>query len=66
MVPYHSKEEFESCLNYVTTDEKTNISSENYLVVDNNQKNKDAKSKHIYSETIQGFLRIIQVPSVNT
>ena len=61
-----SKEEFESCLNYVTAGEKTNISSENYLVVDNNQKNKDAKSKHIYSETIQGFLRIIQVPSVNT
>ena len=61
-----SKEEFESCLNYVTADENTIISSENYLVVDNNQKNKDAKSKHIYSETIQGFLRIIQVPSVNT
>ena len=61
-----TQQEFESCLNYVTADKDTPISSENYLVVNDSEENKDPNSKHIYSETIQGFLRIIQVPSVNT
>ena len=61
-----SPEEFKCCLDFVKADEKEEISSENYLVVNNQEASKDSASKHIYSETITGFLRIIQVNSVNT
>ena len=61
-----SNEEFSLCLNYVTASEDTVLSSPNLLVIDNNKTNKDKETKHIYSETIKGFLRVIQVQSVNT
>ena len=61
-----SNEEFSLCLSYVTANQKTQISSSNLLVVDNQKSNKDNQTKHIYSETITGFLRVIQVQSVNT
>jgi ABC-type multidrug transport system ATPase subunit len=61
-----SNEEFSLCLSYVTANEDTALSSANLLVVDNNNTNKDKETKHIYSETIKGFLRVIQVQSVNT
>ena len=61
-----SQEEFNSCLNYVTANEDSKLSTPNFLVVNNEKENKDAAAKHIYSETIIGSLRVIQVPSVNT
>ena len=61
-----SQEEFKSCLNYVTANEDSKLSTPNFLVVNNEKENKDTAAKHIYSETIIGSLRVIQVPSVNT
>ncbi|MFL2570909.1 MAG: ATP-binding cassette domain-containing protein [Parvicellaceae bacterium] len=61
-----SQEEFNSCLNYVTANEDSKLSTPNFLVVNNEKENKDTAAKHIYSETIIGSLRVIQVPSVNT
>lgn len=61
-----SQEEFNSCLNYVTANEDSKLSTPNFLVVNNEKENKDIAAKHIYSETIIGSLRVIQVPSVNT
>ncbi len=61
-----SPEEFKCCLDYVKAGTDDEISSENYLVVNNQESSKDKVSKHIYSETISGYLRIIQVNSVNT
>jgi ABC-type multidrug transport system ATPase subunit len=61
-----NNEEFTLCLNYVTANQTTQISSSNLLVVNNQKTNKNKETKHIYSETINGFLRVIQVQSVNT
>ncbi len=61
-----SKEEFKLCQEFVSAKENDKIDSEHYLVVDNNESSSYEKSFHIYSETLIGFLRVIQVESVNT
>ena len=61
-----NNEEFALCLSYVTANETNQISTSNLLVVNNQKSSKDKETKHIYSDTINGFLRVIQVQSVNT
>jgi len=60
------KEEFDDCLAFVHADENAVIDKEVCLVVDNTKETELKNSKHIYSETIVGFLRVIRVLSVNT
>lgn len=60
------KEEFDDCLAFVNADETSIIDKEVFLVISSNKETKLKKSKHIYSESIVGFLRIIRVQSVNT
>ena len=60
------RHEFDQCLEYVKAEEEDYIDNENYLVVDNNMADRFEKSKHLYSETIIGFVRILRVQSINT
>lgn len=59
-------EEFEKCLHFVQAEPDQYVDDEDYLVVDNNMTSKFEKSKHIYSDTLVGVLRILRVNSVNT
>ncbi len=60
------REEFKDCLEYVKAEENDYVDNENYLVVDNNMENRFEKSKHLYSETMIGFARVLRVKSINT
>jgi ABC-type multidrug transport system ATPase subunit len=59
------KEEFDLALSFVhnTLDEK--IDSLNVLVINNKKENELKQSRHIYSESISGELRVIKVETVN-
>jgi len=59
------KEEFDLSLSFVhnTLDEK--IDSPNVLVINNNKENELKQSRHIFSETIAGELRVIKIETVN-
>lgn len=60
------REEFDQCLEFVKAEENDFIDNENYLVVDNNLGNRFEHSKHLYSETMQGFARVLRVQSIGT
>lgn len=59
------KEEFDLCFAFVKNKVDEKIDSPSALVVDNNEKTTLSKSRHIYSETITGELRIIKIETVN-
>jgi ABC-type multidrug transport system ATPase subunit len=60
-----SKEEFEEADLFTKSDAQTVIDSETILVIDNEEKNKLKKSKHLYSAKIDGEARILRIKSVN-
>ncbi len=60
------KNEFDHCLEFVKDDGSTDLDSEFYLVVNNEKESKFEKTKHIYSDTLVGYLRVIRILSVNT
>lgn len=60
------KEEFDDCLAFVNADETAVIDKEVCLVINGSKETNLKHSKHIYADTIVGFLRVIRVLSVNT
>lgn len=60
-----SKEEHELCLQFIKNTIEEPIDSPNLLVVDNHKENKLQKSKHIFSDGLEGELRVIKIESVN-
>lgn len=58
------REEFDQCLEFVKAEETDYIDNDNYLVVDNKEESKYKDSKHLYSETMIGFVRILRVQSI--
>jgi len=60
------REEFNLCLEFVKAKIGDRIDSESYLVADNHEESQYEKSEHLYSESIIGFLRILQIKSINT
>ncbi len=61
-----SREEFSLCLDFVKAERDDKIDSPHYLVADTNEENTYEESEHIYHESLIGFLRVVQVSSVNT
>lgn len=61
-----SKEEFNDCKSFIECTE-TNIPSSQKILIANNKKehSPDAPTKHIYSETLEGVIAILDVDSVN-
>ena len=60
-----SREEFEEANNFIRSDETVTPDSPNILVIDNQEKNKFQKSRHIYSSGMDGEARILRLKSVN-
>ena len=60
------KDEFERCSEFVGARAEDNIDSEHYLVIDNKQESNLQESRHIFSETLIGYLRVMRVNSINT
>ena len=61
-----TKEEFETCVGYVTCSNENIPNFANILVVDSQEKpSSELNSKHIFSETIEGKLIILNIESVN-
>jgi ABC transport system ATP-binding/permease protein len=61
-----SKEEFDNCLAFVECQSSTVPNAPSFLVVDNNKGFvPEIKTKHIYSETLEGMLVIMRIESVN-
>lgn len=61
-----SREEFNLCLAFVKAEVNDKIDSPHYLVADTKEENTYEQSEHIYHESLIGFLRVVQVSSVNT
>ena len=61
-----SRDEFNLCLDFVKAEESDRIDSPHYLVADTNEKNTYEKSEHIHCESLVGFLRVVQISSINT
>lgn len=61
-----SREEFTLCLDFVKAEADDKIDSPHYLVADTKEENTFEQSEHIYHESLIGFLRVVQVSSVNT
>jgi ABC transport system ATP-binding/permease protein len=61
-----SKEEFKLCQEFVSAKSEDKVDSSRYLVIDNKLENEYTSSFHIHSDSIVGFLRVVQVDSVNT
>lgn len=61
-----SRDEFKLCLDFVKAEANDRIDSPHYLVADTNTENTYQYSEHIYSESLIGFLRVVQINSVNT
>lgn len=59
------KEEFDLALNFVHNSIDEKIDSPNVLVINNKNDNELKQSRHLYSESILGELRVIKVETVN-
>ncbi|MFT7155323.1 MAG: ABC-type multidrug transport system ATPase subunit [Parvicella sp.] len=61
-----SRDEFNLCLDFVKSVASDKIDSPQYLVADNHKDSQFEQSEHLYCESLVGFLRIVQIESVNT
>lgn len=61
-----SREEFKLCFDFVKAEVNDKIDSPHYLVADTLEENTYEQSEHIYHESLIGFLRVVQISSVNT
>lgn len=61
-----SRDEFTLCFDFVKAERDDKIDSPHYLVADTNETSSYEQSEHIYHESLIGFLRVVQVSSVNT
>ncbi|MGB0882715.1 MAG: ATP-binding cassette domain-containing protein [Vicingaceae bacterium] len=59
------KEEFDNCYNFVANTNDTSFDDVNALIIDNKKESIYKESKHIYSEGIEGSLRVIKLSTVN-
>lgn len=59
------KEEFDLCLAFVHNTIEEKIDSPSVLVINNNKESDLKQSRHIYSESILGELRVIKIETVN-
>lgn len=61
-----SRDEFKLCFDFVKAETNDRIDSPHYLVADTKEENTYEQSEHIYHESLIGFLRVVQISSVNT
>lgn len=59
------KEEFDLCLAFVHNTIDAKIDSPSVLIINNTKENELKQSRHIYSESILGELRVIKIETVN-
>lgn len=59
------KEEFDLCLAFVHNTIDAKIDSPSVLIINNTKENDLKQSRHIYSESILGELRVIKIETVN-
>ncbi|HVA99063.1 MAG TPA: ATP-binding cassette domain-containing protein [Bacteroidia bacterium] len=58
------EEEFNRCMSFVKMGSETVPDSDKILIIDNVKNPRLNKTKHIYSETLSGQLRVLNIPSV--
>ncbi len=61
-----SREEYDLCFDFVKAEANDKIDSPHYLVADTNQESTYELSEHIYHESLVGFLRVVEISSINT
>ncbi|MCB9188069.1 MAG: ATP-binding cassette domain-containing protein [Flavobacteriales bacterium] len=61
-----SRDEFKLCFDFVKAEADDKIDSPHYLVADTIEENTYEQSEHICHESLIGFLRVVQISSVNT
>lgn len=59
------EEEFARCMSFVNYREGSVTDSPFLLIIDNNKSTSYFKTKHIYSEGLNGRMRVLHIPSVN-
>lgn len=57
------KDEIDQIKNYIVHHDKANLSSSDILIVDNGELDKPPKSKHLTSESLDGFIAILRIKS---
>lgn len=59
------KTEFDNCFNFIQNADEQGFDQPNSLIIDNNKDNIYKNSKHIFSESISGSLRVVKLDTVN-